>query len=588
MPSRLRAIVRRALPSVAAAQFPALVQLAALFQLAALVQLAEPAELAAQDAPADLLIINGRIVDGTGAAWFYGDLVIRGDRIARIAPRGVLTGIVARDTIDATGMVVAPGFIDIQGQSNFALLYGDSRLVSKVSQGITSEILGEGSTPAPLNARNLAANANAQQQRFAEPHGFGNWLADIETRTMSVNIGSFVGGSTIRAYGMRARAGAADSAALAEMRGALERAMQDGAFGMATALIYPPGVFANTAELTAVSQAMRPYGGLYVTHMRSEGDQLLEAVDEAIAIGRDAGVPVEIYHLKAGGRRNWPKGPESIARIAAARAQGLDVQANVYPYTAGGTGLTSCLPPAAQEDNRLFQRLADPAERARIRAEIERPTSAWENLCELGGIDNVLIARLSVDSLRRYGGQRLSQIAAARGTDWIEAAFTLIAAERSRVETIYFLMSEENVALNLQQPWIKIGTDAGGVTPSANAGLVHPRSYGTFPRILGRYVRDEQVIPLEDAIRKMTSATARRLGIANRGVLAEGMMADVVVFDPATVGDRATFEQPHQLSVGVTATIVNGVPVWRGGAHTGAKPGQILRGPGATDGSARH
>jgi dihydroorotase/N-acyl-D-amino-acid deacylase len=357
--------------------------------------------------------------------------------------------------------------------------------------------------------------------------------------------------------------------------------MRDGAFGMATALIYPPGVFADTDELIALSKVMAPYGGLYITHMRSEGDQLLESVDEAIAIGRASGVPVEIYHLKAGGQRNWPKGPESIARIDAARAAGLDVQANMYPYPAGGTGLTSCLPPAAQEDNRLFARLRDPAERARIRAEIERPTSAWENLCELAGPERVLIARLGADSLKHFSGQRLSQIAAARGTDWIETAFTLIGAEGNRVETMYFLMSEENVALNLQQPWMKIGTDAGGPNPATSAGLVHPRAYGTFPRILGRYVRDEQVLPLEDAVRKMTSATARRLGITDRGVLAPGMFADIVLFDPATVADRATFEDPHQVSAGIVTTYVNGVAVWKDGRHTGAKPGRALRGPGA-------
>jgi dihydroorotase/N-acyl-D-amino-acid deacylase len=305
-------------------------------------------------------------------------------------------------------------------------------------------------------------------------------------------------------------------------------------------------------------------------------------VDEAIAIGRESGVPVEIFHLKAAGTRNWSKGPESIARINAARAAGVDVQANMYPYPAGGTGLTSCLPPAAQEDNRLFERLADAAERAKVRAEVEHPTSAWENLCELAGPAGVLIARLNADSLKQYSGMRLSEIAAARGTDWIETAMTLIRAERNRVETMYFLMSEENVALNLQQPWMKIGTDAGGPNPLiAGQGLVHPRAYGTFPRILGRYVRDEGVISLEDAVRKMTSATARRLGITDRGLVAVGMHADLVIFDPTRIIDRATFDAPHQVSEGVVATYVNGVAVWMNGAHTGAKPGRAIRGPGA-------
>jgi len=557
----------------------------------ALITLASVAPLSAQpsaDAAAasrgtvhDLLILNGRIVDGTGAAWFYGDVAVYADRIVAVAPRGTLAGAVARDTLDATGLVVAPGFIDIQGHSGSYLLYGDSRVIAKVSQGVTTEILGEGNTPAPLHpTRSLPANANSLLRSFAEPRGFANWLNAMETRGISINVGSFVGGSTLRSYGMAMRSGRAGAPEMADMRGALERAMQDGAFGLATALIYPPGVFASTDELIDVSRAMRPFGGLYITHMRSEGDQLLDAVDEAVRIGREAGVPVEIYHLKASGTRNFAKGPESIARINAARAAGIDVQANMYPYPAGGTGLTSCLPPAAQEDNRLFARLSDRRERALIRAEIERPTSVWENLCELSGPENVLIAVLASDSLKQYSGKRLSEIAAALGTDWIETAFTLIAAERNRVETLYFMMSEENVALNLQQPWMKIGTDAGGPNPAAAAGLVHPRSYGTYTRILGRYVREQRVISLEEAVRKMTSATARRIGLAERGVLAPGMFADIVVFDPNTVVDNATFEQPHQVSTGVVATYVNGVAVWKSGAHTGAKPGRAVRGPG--------
>lgn len=530
----------------------------------------------------DLLILNGRVVDGSGAAWFYGDIAVVADRIVAVSPRGTLAGLVARDTLDATGLVVAPGFIDIQGHSGLFLLNGDARVIAKVSQGVTTEILGEGNTPAPLHpTRSMPPNASALVRAFAEPRGFANWLQAMESRGIGINVGSFVGGSTLRAYGMAMRSGRAGPAEVAEMRGALERAMQDGAFGLATALIYPPGVFASTEELVEVASAMRPYGGLYITHMRSEGDQLLEAVDEAISIGRDAGVPVEIYHLKASGTRNFAKGPESIARINAARAAGLDVQANMYPYPAGGTGLTSCLPPAAQEDNRLFTRLADPAERARIRAEIERPTSVWENLCQLSGPENVLIAVLRSDSLAQYSGMRLSEIAAARGTDWIETAFTLIAAEGNRVETLYFMMSEENVALNLRQPWIKIGTDAGGPDPAIATGLVHPRSYGTYTRILGRYVREQRVITLEDAIRKMTSATARRIGLVDRGLLAPGMFADIVVFDPETVIDNATFAQPHQVSTGIVATYVNGVAVWRNGAHTGATPGRAVRGPGA-------
>jgi N-acyl-D-amino-acid deacylase len=357
-------------------------------------------------------------------------------------------------------------------------------------------------------------------------------------------------------------------------------AMEGGAFGIATALIYPPATFASTAELVEAARAMAPYGGLYITHLRSEADELLEAIDEAIEIGRLGGVPVEIYHLKAAGTRNWPKAGAAIARIDAARAAGLDVQANMYPYVAGGTGLTACFPPWASEDDRLFANLADPAARARMREEMQRPAVGWENLCELSEPENVLILGVNRPEHRAYAGQRLSAIAASQGRDWIETAFELVLAERQRVGTIYFMMSEENVRLKLRQPWMKFGTDAGGADPARAQGLVHPRAYGTFPRILGRYVREEGVLQLEDAVRKMTSAVALRLSIPDRGVLRAGMFADIVVFDPATIADHATFDAPHQLSSGVRHVLVNGTAVVRDGAHTGALPGRALRGPG--------
>lgn len=543
--------------------------------------------LGAQDAipPYDILILNGRLVDGSGGPSFYGDLAIRGDRIAMVAPAGLLADRVAKDTIDATGMVIAPGFIDILGQSGWYFLYGDTRLIAKVSQGVTTEIIGEGTTYAPLNPRNIGTRPDSLARRFSQPNGFGNFLDAMERRRTSVNVGAFAGGHTIRQYGMSTRTGPAPAAAVREMQGALQRAMLDGAFGMGTALIYAPGTFAGPEELIEVSKAMAEYDGLYVTHLRSEGDGLLDGLDEAIRIGREAGVRVEIWHLKAAGRRNWDKGPESIARIEDARATGLDIEANMYPYVAAATGLTSCIPPFAQ-GAQLYTRLANPTERARIRAEIEQPTSAWENLCALAGPEGVLIQRLGTDSLRRFSGQRLSQIAAARGEDWIETAFTLIRSERARVETIYFLMDESNVQLNLRQPWMKIGSDAGGPNPRAASGLVHPRSYGTFTRVLGPYVRDQSVIPLEEAVRKMTWSTARRLGIQERGLLAPGFFADVVVFNPATINDRATFERPHQVSTGVLYTIVNGVTVWKNGNHTGAKPGRAVRGPAYRPGAS--
>jgi N-acyl-D-amino-acid deacylase len=533
----------------------------------------------------DVVITGGRIVDGTGAAWFHGDVAVRGDRIVRMAPAGALRSAAAHTVIDAAGLVVAPGFIDIQSHSGGALLAGDARLVSKVTQGVTTEIMGEGTTPAIVNARMLNAQpgdsaAAAQIARFGGPAGFTNWLRAIEARGASVNFGSFLGGTNVRMYARGASAGEPTAAELDSMRKVVRWAMEGGAFGFATALIYPPATFATTGELVEAARAMAPYGGVYITHLRSEADGLLEAIDEAVEIGRGAGVPVEIYHLKAAGRRNWSKTGAAIARIDAARAAGIDVQANMYPYVAGGTGLNSCFPPWASEDDRLFQNLADSAARRRMRAEMSGPAVGWENLCELAEPENVLVLGLNRPENQGWIGRPIAEIAAARGADWIETAFDLVLSERQRVGTIFFLMDEDNVRLKLQQPWMKFGTDAGGADPSRAQGLVHPRAYGTFTRILGRYVRDEGVIGLEDAIRKMTSAVATRLSIPDRGLLREGLFADIVVFDPATVADRATFDAPHQLSVGVRHVLVNGTPVVRDGEHTGALPGRALYGPG--------
>ena len=537
----------------------------------------------------DVIIENGRVVDGTGAAWFYGDVAITGDRIAAISPRGTLKNAIAMRRLDATGMVVSPGFIDIQSGSTNAFLVGDSRVVSKVTQGVTTEIFGEGSTPAPLNAemlgRSMAALNPADTasrrlfQLFAQPHGFAEMLRVIEQRHASVNVGAFVGGSTLREYGMALAQGAPSAAALEEMKGAATRAMQDGAFGFATALIYPPSTFATTEELVEIAKVVHAQGGIYITHMRSEGDKLLESVDEVVRISRESGIASEIYHLKASGVRNYSRGAQAIARINAARAQGLDVQADMYPYTAGATGLSSCLPPWSAADGKLFDNLASKDIRAKMRAEIEHQTYDWEDLCELGTPANVLISRLNKPENKQYAGKRLSEVAAMQGKDWIETMMDLVLSEHNRVETTYFLMDEANVRLNLQQPWIKIGTDAPGIDPANFQGLMHPRALGTFPRILGRYVRDEQLMPLEEAVRKMTSATATRLSLHDRGLLKPGMYADVVVFDPATIIDKATYEQPLQLSVGVRDVFVNGVDVVRSGAHTGAKPGRIVRGP---------
>jgi N-acyl-D-amino-acid deacylase len=535
----------------------------------------------------DVVITGGRIVDGTGSAWFHGDVGIRGDRIARVTPAGMLASARARQRIDARGMVVAPGFIDIQSHSREDFLTGDGRIVSKVTQGITTEILGEGWTNAPANQHTLAGAGDitdpavqALSRSLMGPRGFDTWLRAMERHGISANVGSFVGATTVRVYAKAQAMGAATPAELDTMRIVMRNAMEDGAFGLASALIYPPGNFASTEELIEVARAMAPYGGVYITHMRSEADQFLEAIDESIRIGREGGVPVEIYHLKAAGRRNWPKAAQAIAKIDSARRAGLDVQANMYTYTAGGTGLSACLPPWASADGKLLDNLKDPTARARIRAEMVLDRAEWENLCQLAGPEGVLLLGLRKDENKRFVGKRLAEVSATLGKEWPDAIMDLLIAEEQRIGTVYFLMDEANIALQLRQPWIKFGTDAGGLDPDSARGPTHPRAYGNFPRLLGKYVREEQVIPLEDAIRKMSSAVATRLTLQERGVLRAGMYADVVVFDPNTIADRATFEAPHQLSVGMRHVFVNGTEVVRDGRHTGAKPGRIVRGPG--------
>jgi len=362
------------------------------------------------------------------------------------------------------------------------------------------------------------------------------------------------------------------------MRTAMRNAREDGAFGLGTALIYPPGNYASTEELIEIAKVMAPYGGIYITHMRSEADQVLEAMDEAIRIGKEGGVPVEIYHLKAAGVGNWKKEAAMIYKIDSARATGFDVQANMYPYTAGGTGLAACLPPSASADGKLFANINNPEARAKIRAEVAKPTSFWESLCEQATPQGVMIAGLRDTALQKFSGKRLGEISAAMGKDWLDTVMELLRIEKRDIGTMYFLMNEDNVKLQLKQPWMKIGTDAAGSDPDSTRGLTHPRSYGTYPRILGKYVRDEQVIPLEDAIRKMTSAVAERLLISDRGLLRPGMYADVVVFDPRRIQENSTYEKPLQLSTGMQLVLINGVEVVRDGRHTGAKPGRIVRG----------
>ncbi len=537
----------------------------------------------------DVLIRGARLVDGTGNPWRYGDVALAGDRVLDVAPPGSIPADSARELVDATGMVACPGFIDILSHSHIPLMH-DPRALSKITQGVTTEIMGEGWTPAPAGGRIEDAFRDLPQKYRAligdwpeRAKGWArlrDWLDAMVARGVSPNIGAFLGGGTLREYAKGMEMGAPTPDELEMMRRALAGAMEGGALGVAYALIYPPDTFTSTDELIEVAKVAARYGGVYVTHMRSEGERLLEAIEESVEIGRRAGVPVEIYHLKATGKHNWRKMPEAIARIEAARSEGVDVTADMYPYAASGTGLDSVLPPWVAEGGRFFETLADPAVRERIRAEVLSPSGDWEPLAHGIGPEGVMPVGFERPENLQYAGKRLSEIAEMRGQHWLESVFELLLAERHRIFTIYFGMDEANVALGLRQPWVTIGTDSGGVDPAwaADLGPTHPREYGTYPRILGKYVREEGVLTLEDAIRKMSGAVADRLGLRDRGYLRHGGSADVVLFDPATIADRATFADAHRLSTGVRDVWINGVRVLSAGQHTGATPGRVVSG----------
>ncbi|MCA9833711.1 MAG: amidohydrolase family protein [Thermomicrobiales bacterium] len=548
---------------------------------------------------ASTLITNGRIMDGTGNPWFYADLLFADDTISAIEPPGSISPERADTVIDARDHVVAPGFIDIQSHSILPLLL-DGRSLSKVTQGVTTEIMGEFWTPAPFGGgivdpwaialvHRLEGDEKARWDEQARSWTrFGHWLRDLETHGVSVNIGSFVGGGTIREFGMGQMQGEPDADQLAAMRKATAESMEDGAFGVATALIYPPNIYSSTAELTSIMEVVAAYNGIHITHMRSEGERILPALEETIGIGRDTGVISEIYHLKAAGRPSWHQMPAVIARITEARAQGIDVAADMYPYRGSGTGLAASVPAWAAEGGLLQQSLDDPAISRKMLDEmdyaLDHPESEFEHMAHRAGAENVLLAEFATPELgERFQGRTLADAMSALNMPMNEAILWLLRNDRSAIFTMYLGMSEENLEIQMKQEWIKWGTDAGGVDPAwmAARGLVHPRAYGTYPRILGHYSRDLGWITMEDAVRKGTGAVAERLGIRDRGTLRPGMKADVIIFDPATIIDVADYTDPHHLSVGMRDVWVNGTRVLASGEHTGATPGTRVYGPGA-------
>ena len=540
----------------------------------------------------EVLIRGARVVDGCGNPWYRADVALRGDLIAAIAPPGRLDPGGARELVDAADLVLCPGFIDIQSHAILSLMR-DGRCLSKITQGVTTEVMGEAWTPAPqggliedpLSRTMFALDVDpVWYERMRSWTRFGDWLQAMESAGVSPNVGSFLGGGTLRSYAKGMAMGPADADELATMRRVMAEAMEDGAFGVSYALVYPPDAYVATPELVEICREVARCGGVYITHLRSESAAIFEALEEALTIGREAEVPVEIYHLKAAHPAHWWRMPSVIERITRAREAGLDVSADMYPYPASGTGLSAILPTWTAEGGQLYERLRDPSVRARVRAQLEgREPHDGMGLETEGGPAGVMPVGFRRPEHQAYVGMRLADIAAARGQDWIETVLDLLAAEGQRISTIFFSMSERNLRLQLQQPWVTFSTDAGGFDPAwaKPLGPYHPRAYGTYPRVLRKYVREERLLTLEEAIRKMTSAVANRLGLRERGMVREGAFADLVLLDPDTVSDVATFDEPHQLSDGVSDVWVNGVRVLQEGAHTGATPGRFVQGPGA-------
>ena len=537
----------------------------------------------AQSPAYDIIIRNGNVYDGTGAGPLRADGLIRGDQIVEI---GDLSSAKAKTEVDAKGLAVSPGFINMLSHS-WATMIVDGRSMGELKQGVTTQIMGEGSSMGPWNEE--------QKKRRLEDQGdlrypiewttLGEYLAWLEKRGVSQNFASYIGATTIREHVIGWENRQATPEEMEKMRELVRSEMEAGALGIGSSLIYAPAFFASTEELIELCKVASKYKGKYISHIRSEANQLTEAVDELLRIAREAQIPAEIYHLKVGGSENWPKMDQVIAMVEKARSEGLKITADMYTYTAGATGLTSTMPPWVLDGgyDALFKRLEDPAMRKKIAAEMKKPGRDWENFYVLvGSPDKILLVGFKSDALKPLAGKTLAEVAKMRGKDPTETAMDLILEDRSRVGTVYFLMSEENIKKQFARPWVSLGSDAGSM---ATEGVflkssTHPRAYGNFARFLGKYVRDEKLMPLEEGIRRMTGLPAANLELDRRGILKNGNFADVVIFDPQEIADKATFENPHQYSVGVKHAFVNGIQVLKDGEHTGLKPGRALYGPG--------
>jgi dihydroorotase/N-acyl-D-amino-acid deacylase len=531
----------------------------------------------------DLVIANGRIIDGTGSPWYSGDVGIRGGKIAAI---GNLKAFPRNRTIDAHGRVVAPGFIDMLGQSELTILV-DSRLPSKIYQGITTEITGEGGSAAPLNEGILQADRSVYDHYHINPdwRTLRQYFARLETQGIGINLASYVGATQVRRMVLGDDDKQPTTEELEQMKDLVRQAMRDGAVGLSTALEYAPAPYAKTSELIALASQASIFGGIYATHMRNESDAVIPAIDEALEIGSKANIPVEIWHLKVAGKENWGRMPEVVAKISAARAQGIDVSANTYAYTAWFNDMSAFIPPWAHNGGtaKLVERLKDPVMRARLRKDLMTRSEEWDNEWqEIPGPQAILIGIVQNPALLPWQGKTLAEVARIWNKDPMDALFDLLIEDKASTGVAVFGMSEADVALALEQPWVSIDNDSSGASPDGILGQEHPhpRAYGTFPRILRKYVFEEKKLSLEDAIRKFSALPAQRMRLTDRGVLKAGMWADLVVFDPSTVRDVASFENPNQLSQGMEWVLVNGVPVIDQSKMTGATPGKVLRGPG--------